>query len=193
VPERGLPAPQRAAESVVIAPWPNLPAEWIDAATETRIARMQELVRNVREVRNRYMVDPKTPLSVAVRCTEATASDFRALQPFIASLAGVGELTCGPDTTKPRQSATIVQPEFEAYVSLAGLIDVPTEIKRLEKQLADKVKLLQGARAKLGNASFVDKAPPEVVQQQRDLVGDLQNQIQTIENNLKELRASEES
>ncbi len=193
VPERGLPAPQRAAESVVIAAWPNLPSEWIDAATETRIARMQELVRNVREVRNRYMVDPKTPLSVAVRCTEATAADFRALQPFIASLAGVGELTCGPDTTKPRQSATIVQPEFEAYVSLAGLIDVPTEIKRLEKQLADKVKLLQSARAKLGNASFVDKAPPDVVQQQRDLVGDLQNQIQTIENNLKELRSSEES
>ena len=149
---------------------------------------MQELVRNVREVRNRYMVDVKLPLNVWVRCTTAAADDFRALQPFIASLAGVGELHCGPDTTKPRQSATIVHPEFEAYVSLEGLIDPAAEVKRLEKQLAEKVKHLQGTRAKLSNASFVDKAPADVVQQQRDFVVELQNQIQSIESNLKELR-----
>jgi valyl-tRNA synthetase len=81
-----------------------------------------------------------------------------------------------------------VRPEFEAYVSLEGLIDFAAEIKRQEKDLAELVKRLQAARAKLGNASFVDKAPPEVVQQQRDLVVDLQNQIQVTENTLKELR-----
>ena len=56
-PERGLPAPATAAESVVIAPWPSYPDAWHDAGVETRIARMQELVRSVREVRNRYQVD----------------------------------------------------------------------------------------------------------------------------------------
>ncbi len=187
-PERSLPLAGIAERSVVIAAWPSFPAAWIDAATEARIARMQELVRNVREVRNRYMVDVKTPLNVSVRCSVSAADDFRALQPFIASLAGVGALHCGPDTTKPRQSATIVHPEFEAYVSLAGLIDPTAEVKRLEKQLAEKVKHLQGTRAKLSNASFVDKAPADVVQQQRDFVVELQNQIQTIESNLKELR-----
>ena len=49
--ERGLPAPEPAAESVVIAPWPSLPEAWRDPAMETRIGRMQELVRAVREVR----------------------------------------------------------------------------------------------------------------------------------------------
>ena len=71
---------------------------------------------------------------------------------------------------KPPQSATHVHPDFEAYVSLAGLIDVAAETKRLEKQLAEKRKHLQATQAKLGNSSFVDKAPAEVVQQQRDLV-----------------------
>ena len=55
---------------------------------------------------------------------------------------------------------------------------------------AEKTRHLQGARAKLGNANFVDRAPAEVVQQQRDLVADLQAQIRAIEENLRELRES---
>ncbi len=185
--ERGVPAPEPAAESVVIAPWPALPESWRDAAMETRIGRMQELVRAVREVRNRYTVDMKTNLDVSVRCTETVAEDFRTLTPFIASLAGVGRLACGSETAKPRQSATHVTPEFEAYVSLQGLIDVASETARLQKQLAEKLKHIQAARGKLSNANFVDRAPADVVQQQRDMVADLQNQIKVIEDNLRDL------
>ena len=47
---------------------------------------------------------------------------------------------------------------------------------------------MQAARGKLGNSNFVDKAPAEVVQQQRDLVEDLQKQVQAIEENLRDLR-----
>ncbi len=185
--ERGLPTPDASAESVCIAPWPELPAAWRDADMEKRIARMQDLVRAAREVRNRYMIE-KSALDVSVRCADAVAADFRSLQPFIAALAGVGALTCGPDVAKPPQAAGHVHAEFEMYVSLKGLIDVEAESKRLEKQLAEKRKHLQGTRAKLANESFVSKAPAEVVQQQRDMVTDLENQIRVMEENLRELR-----
>jgi valyl-tRNA synthetase len=201
--ERGLPAPEPAAESVTIAPWPGFPLAgegatvaprpgpppaWKDAAVEASIARMQELVRALREVRNRYTIDPKTAVDVSVRCNSTVAEDFRALAPFITALAGVGRLESGPDTVKPKQSATCVSPEFEAYVSLAGLIDVPAELARLEKQKAEKLRVLQGARAKLANSNFVDRAPADVVQQEKDRVNDLQAQIQVIEENLRDLR-----
>ena len=172
----------------MIAPWPAFPEAWKDAAMEARFARMQELVRVVREVRNRYQIDAKTPLDLHVRCSDAAADDFRTLTPFIASLAGVGRLECGPDTAKPRQAATHVHPEFESFVSLAGLIDAAEETDRLQKELAGKLKHLQAARAKLGNSNFVDKAPAEVVQQQRDLVEDMQKQVRAIEENLRELQ-----
>jgi valyl-tRNA synthetase len=186
--ERGLPAPEPATESVVIAPWPEYPASWRDANVEHRIGLMQELVRAVREIRNRYLVDARTSLNVSVRCRAETANSFTLLAPFITTLAGVGELWCGPDVQKPAQAAGHVHPEFEAYVSLAGLIDVAAEVKRLEKQLADKRKHLQGTKAKLENPSFVGKAPAEVVQQQRELVADLESQIKTLEENLRELQ-----
>ncbi len=187
-PHRGLPLPTEAAESVVIAPWPAFPERWKDAAMEARMARMQELVRVVREVRNRYQIDTRTPLDVSVRCSEAAAEDFLALAPFIALLAGVGRLECGPATAKPKQSATHVHQEFASFVSLAGLINVGKETARLEKEKAEKLKHLQAARGKLGNSNFVDKAPAEVVQQQRELVDDLQRQVQAIDENLRDLR-----
>jgi valyl-tRNA synthetase len=187
--ERGLPAPEPATESVVIAPWPIYPAAWRDAGIEQRIARMQDLARAVREVRNNYNVENRTNLAVFVRCAPALADDFRALAPFLGSLAGIDPLTCGPDVTKPKQAATHVRPEFEAFVSLVGLIDPAAETQRLEKQRAEKQKHLQGIQAKLANPNFTGKAPEEVVRQQRDLAADLQNQIAAIEMNLRELRA----
>ncbi len=190
--ERGLPNPEPVSESVMIAPWPSFPAAWQDATMEARIGRMQELVGGVREVRNRYMIEPKTPLHVFVRCGAAVAADFNQLRPFILQLAGVGDFACGPDVAKPPQAGGIVRPEFEAYVSLVGLIDVDAEVKRLEKQIADKRKHLTGTEAKLANKSFTDKAPPEVVQQQRDMAEDLKKQITTLEANLAELRAARE-
>jgi valyl-tRNA synthetase len=90
--------------------------------------------------------------------------------------------------SKPPQSAGHVHPDFEAYVSLKGLIDVPAELKRLEKQIAEKRKFRQSTQAKLENRAFVDKAPPEIVQQQKDLVADLDNQIATLERDLAELK-----
>ncbi|QJX00817.1 valine--tRNA ligase [Frigoriglobus tundricola] len=189
-PERGLPAPAKAEESVCIAEWPDYPEAWISPEVESRFARMQDLVKGVREVRNRYQVDDKTRLDVAVKCDEAVASDFNTLAQFIGPLAGIATLTAGPTATKPKQAGGIVRPEFEAYVSLAGLIDVAAEIKRLEKQIADKRKALDGTKAKLSNEKFVSGAPPEVVQQQRDTVADLEKQIAAMEDNKKDLQAA---
>jgi valyl-tRNA synthetase len=185
--ERGLPSPEPATESVAIAAWPSFPPSWKDASVEQRIGRMQEVVRSVREVRNRYNLE-RTPLDVFVRCPEAVAADFRTLAPFIRQLAGVGKLEAGPDVVKPPHGAGHVTPDFEAYVSLEGLIDRPAEIKRLEKQLAEKRKFLQGAKAKLENASFVKNAPPEVVEQQRAKIAEVEAQIATLEANIKELQ-----
>jgi valyl-tRNA synthetase len=187
-PERGLPKPEKAAASVCVAPWPSGMDAWREPATETSIGRMQNLISGIREVRNHYMVDPKSEVSVRVRCDAAVALELDPLYPFIQQLAGVGSITCGPDAKKPSQSAGIVRPEFEAYVSLAGLIDVAKEIERSEKLLAEKRKHLAATQAKLANAGFVGRAPAEVVQQQRDLVAELAQQIQTIEADLKELK-----
>ncbi|HLW65770.1 MAG TPA: valine--tRNA ligase [Gemmataceae bacterium] len=186
--ERGLPAPEPSAESVMIAQWPEFPESWHNADVEARIGRMQALIRGIREIRNQFMVDDKTTVEVFVKCSQGIANDFQTLQPFIAQLAMVKDLTCGPNTAKPPQAASKVTEDFALYVSLAGLIDVAKERGRLEKQLAEKQKFLAAAEAKLNDEKFVSKAPPEVVQEKRDQMAELKKQIAALEENLRELQ-----
>lgn len=187
-PLRGLPVPEKAEISVVIAAWPNYPKAWHQPAIESRIARMQELVRAIRDVRNRYLLDAKKMLDIKVRCSDAIAFDLKSLKPFLAHLGGVGELECGPQVTRPSQSASHVHPDFEAYISLAGLIDVNAEIARLEKMMVEKQKQIQSIEAKLSNESFVQRAPVEVVAQQRETQADLISQIKLIDENMVSLK-----
>jgi valyl-tRNA synthetase len=186
-PDRGLPMPKKAEESVVIASWPIYPSGLADARTESSIARMQDLVRGVREVRNRYQLE-KAKLNLAVKASAAVAAELNELAAFVRLLAGVEQFDCGTDVAKPRQAGSIVHADFEAYVPLAGLIDPTAEAKRLEKQIADRRKQLDGANAKLANANFVQKAPAEQVQAERDRAAEIESQLRVLEANLKDLQ-----
>src|SRR5262249_51786854 len=132
-----------------------------------------------------YLVNERTKVDVSVRCGGSVAEDFRLLAPFIRELGDVGKLECGPDVTKPPKAATQVHADFELYV--AGVVDEEAERVRLTKLKGEKERSLNGARAKLANPSFVDRAPPEVVQQVRDQVADLEAQLKVIEDTLREL------
>ena len=50
----------KAAESVMIAPWPDMPLNMIDAALEKRFERLQETIVAVRNVRSVYGIAPRS-------------------------------------------------------------------------------------------------------------------------------------
>jgi valyl-tRNA synthetase len=190
-PQRGLPAPGTASESLMIAPWPQLPIDALrDPGVEQAMTRMQDLVRMIRNIRNQFMVDEKASVDVTVHCTYEIGKEFMPFAAHIVALAKVGCLHVGPDHPKPKQAAAAIHADFTAYVHLVGLIDVAAETKRLQKQLADKEKQLSGVRGKLANASFLERAAPEVVQQTRDQERDLQTQLEAIKMNLHQLQGT---
>jgi valyl-tRNA synthetase len=186
-PTRGFPTPKKAEEAVCIAAWPSYPDSLIDASTETAIARMQEVIRGVRELRNRYSLD-KTPLTLAVKCSDAVAKELTPLAPFITQLGGLTGFECGPSVSKPKQAGSIVTADFEAYIPLAGLIDPAAEAKRIEKQIADIRKQLDGMAKKLGEEKYVRNAPPEVVAETREKAAELEKQAAVLTGNLKDLQ-----
>jgi valyl-tRNA synthetase len=58
---------------------------------------------------------------------------------------------------------------------------VKRERARLEKDIADKERLLAGIEAKLGNAQFTGRAPPEVVQRERDRADEARTAIAALQ------------
>ncbi len=103
-----------------------------------------------------------------MRCDEILPNYLQPMEPYFASMAGATATDWGPDVKPPALSANVTLPGMEVYVDLAELIDVEAEITRKKQELEKLTGLIAAKQKKLENKNFVDRAPAEVVQKERD-------------------------
>jgi valyl-tRNA synthetase len=189
-PERGLLEPERAVESAMIAPWPELPAKWHDQSLEARFERLQETIVKVRNLRSVYQIAPTTTLQLLLRCDNAVAAEFQNVAGQFDNLARVSLEAVGPQVERPRSAASFSLRDAEGYIPLEGIVDVEAELKRQQKE-ADKLRgFITASEKKLGNESFVGKAPPEVVEQVRETLAGTKKQLESVEQIIGQLRGA---
>jgi valyl-tRNA synthetase len=173
-PERGVGRPRAAAESIMIAPWPESDATRRDPRIEARFARFQDVLRAVRDIRGRQNVSPKVKIDFAVRCDEETAELLEPMTPYFESMAGARATGWGAAVEPPALSANVTLPGAEVFVDLAELIDVDAEIAKQEAERTKLDGLIAAKLAKLANEKFVSRAPAAVIEKERDALGELE-------------------
>jgi valyl-tRNA synthetase len=175
-------------KSLVVAKFPigsELP-RFPEAAAKWQ--RVQELVSGVRSARSQAGIAPKTPLEAHVRTADAElATLFKNAAADIQRLAGLSRLEADVNLQRPGQSLVDVGRGYEAYVPAAGLIDVAKEKKRLEGEVARIGKILQGLEGKLANKSFVERAPPDVIESTTAQRDNMKSQLTSLTKNLEAL------
>ncbi len=150
---------------------------------------VQELIVAIRNVRSEYKVEPAKWVAATVVAGERTAL-LQAQAPLIARLARVAErdLIIVPSLAeRPRQAASIVIGAVEAFLPLAGLIDLDAERARLQKELAQAESDVERRAARLRNESFISKAPAHVVQREREALAEAQAALERLRDRLAEL------
>ncbi len=73
------------------------------------------------------------------------------------------------------------------FVNLAGLIDVPAEIARNQRERSQLQQLIAGKEKKLSNDNFLSRAPADVVQKERAALEELREKLATVEAHLAQL------
>ena len=86
----------------------------------------------------------------------------------LALLSGAREVACEADYAAPKGTPTALTPLGELFMPLEGLVDVEAERSRIRKELEKIEKETAKSRAKLGNESFVQRAPAAVVEQEQE-------------------------
>ena len=100
---------------------------------------------------------------------KALAPVFAAHAAYFAALSWAEPLTVLEDgAAKPENAMTAIVAGVEIYLPLKGLIDVEKEKARLTKELANLVGEEKRLGGKLANEGFVKKAPPAVVEKERE-------------------------
>lgn len=147
-------------ESLVIAEWPT--SEPLDGAEESvrRIEDTQKLITEVRRFRSDQGLKPgqKAPakfIGLEAVDADATLAEVRNLARLTEPDEGFAA-TASIEVRLARGTVTV-------EIDISDAIDVAAERKRLEKDLAGARKELETTGAKLGNESFLAKAPEHVV------------------------------
>jgi len=186
-PERGLLAPQPAAESIMIAPWPELPAEWQQDSLERRFERLQETIAAVRNVRAVYRIGPRTPLKLYVRCGADVAAEMRDVSSQFENLAKTTLETVGAEVQRPKGSASFALGGSRGFIPLEGIIDLEAEQTRLHTEADKLCGFIAGYEKKLANENFVIRAPENVVNDVRDTLAEQKKKLASLEQIIREL------
>jgi valyl-tRNA synthetase len=187
---RAAPVAGIAGDTVMLQPYPE-PADYPrDADAEADIAWLQAFVLGVRQVRGEMNIAPGKPLAVLLQ--DAGPRDLACLaanEQLLLRLARLESvLPLAPGAAAP-PAATVLLGEMKLLVPMAGMIDAAAEIARLEKQQVRLESDLAKTRAKLNKPSFVDNAPPEVVDKERLRAEELGTAISSLEQQLERVRA----
>jgi valyl-tRNA synthetase len=160
-------AGRKTHDSLMQAAYPQAQAEKIDGASEALVQQLKDLTYACRNLRG------ETNLSPAQRVPLIASGERDALAryaPYLKALAKLSEITL-VDTLPDDANAPI------AIVGPTRLmfkieIDVVAESERLAKEIARLEGEIVKAQAKLGNESFVARAPAAVVDQEKKRLAD---------------------
>jgi valyl-tRNA synthetase len=149
-----------------LSSWPAF-AGLANKEADEEIGWLVKLVSEVRSVRSEMNVPAaaKIPLLLVgpSKTTRARAEDHEETIARLARLDGISVAKA-----PPKGAAQIVLGEATAALPLAGVIDMEAERARLNREMEKCAAEIRKIDAKLANASFVAKAPPEVVEENRE-------------------------
>jgi valyl-tRNA synthetase len=187
-PGRDLTSEIRAPASthLVVAPWPEGLGTLRNGKLDGEMELLQGIVHAIREIRGQMEIAPRRGIPAVISAGEH-AGFIRSRAEFVTSLASLGELTVKSRAGRPAHSASAVVSGIQVFVPLEGLIDFEKERARLTQRIEKAEKGLQSVSAKLANRNFVERAKPEVIEQERTRQQELQGELEKLKSALRAL------
>ncbi|PYS15256.1 MAG: valine--tRNA ligase [Acidobacteria bacterium] len=175
-------------DSIVIAPYPEFDPELADESAESQTELVQDIIVKVRNIRAEMKVDAKqtVPVRIATNDPELTQLLSNARE-YIFKLAQVSQVEIVPKLSGDKLAAQAVAGGLAIEVPLAGLIDVEAERLRLTKEMEKTQREIDKLDRTLSNTSFVDRAPKEVIEENRRRLADYRDQAAKLGEGLKRL------
>ena len=149
---------------LVLAPWPVLDG-LDDPKAEAEIGWVVDRVTAVRSVRAEMNITAQMPLVLAGASAETRVRAERWAE-FVKRLARVAGISFVD--APPQGSVQLVVRGEVAALALKGVVDLDAERARLQKEMQKVEADIKRVDAKLGNAQFIERAPEEVVEEERE-------------------------
>jgi len=172
----------RTGASIMLEAYPQAQHSKIDAAAESWVSLLKQAVDACRSLRGEMSISPaaRVPL-IAV----GNAAQLGIYAPYLKALAKLEEVTIVDELPEADAPVMIVE-DFKLMLKVE--IDLEAEKERLSKEIARLVGEIGKANAKLGNESFVARAPAAVVEQEQARVVEFSANLEKLQSQLAKLK-----
>ena len=152
----------------------------VDAEAAAELDWVVRLISEIRGVRAEMNVPPAAQLTMLMRdAAPATRARLATHLELIRRLARLDVVTVDGGAA-PRGAVQLVVDEATIMLPLADVIDLGKEHGRLSKDIAKLAGEAGKIESKLANAQFVAKAPPDVIEEQRERLAEAQQALQKL-------------
>jgi valyl-tRNA synthetase len=172
-------------DTIMLQPYPTFNEKLKSSQIENELEWVKSIIVAVRTIRSEMNIAPGKPLSIFFRKgSKLDKEQYQANKHLIHTLGKFAEATWLQDNDIAPESATALLGDLEILIPMAGLIDKKEETARLNREIAKLSKETERAESKLHNPSFIDKAPADVVEKERNKLQELKSTLAKMQEQL---------
>ncbi|GAB5452034.1 MAG: valine--tRNA ligase [Halioglobus sp.] len=179
----------KRGDTIMLQPYPEPETNAEDEQATRDIEWLKSVIVGIRTIRSEMNIPPGKEIPVLL--TSTSGDDKKRLEQnsqYLKKLTKLADVRWLADRNDAPAAATALAGELEILVPMAGLIDKDAEIGRLNKEIGKLENDVSRIEGKLGNASFVDRAPIDVVNKERDKLAAQQQALETLREKLQRIQ-----
>ncbi|MCD6391504.1 MAG: valine--tRNA ligase [Dehalococcoidia bacterium] len=177
--------------SIMIAPYPLADERSFAPEAERVMDSAIEIIRSIRNARAQYKVKPGKWIEARIYTDELLSGLINEAH-IIETLAKVRPLAIlsrqKRESTKDKVQVLVLK-EAEVVLPLAGMVDRLAEEKRLLKEGEEIKGRISQLKSRLRNNDFLSKAPPQVIEKEKQKLALLEDKLRRLHKELAQLNS----
>jgi valyl-tRNA synthetase len=163
-------------------PYPAANPAMIDQQAIENIRLLKELVNACRTLRGEMNLSPALKVPLLAAGDQRMLTDY---SPYLSSLAKLTAIEIQPDGLPDADAPVSIVRDFKLMLKIE--IDVAAERERLAKEITRIEIEISKAQIKLSNPSFVERAPANVVEQEKERLTAFNSKLRSLNEQLQKL------
>ena len=174
-------------ESIMISKWPEYSKNADFDKEELAVEELKNIITGIRNIRVQRNIHPSKK-SKLIFITSESKEAVKNSESWLLKLGFGSEIEIsGSKENLPQNAMSVLANGIELYMPFEDLVDISEEKERLQKEKERLESEIQRATKMLNNPGFVNKAPVEKVQEEKDKKTKYEDMLETVKNRLKEI------
>ena len=175
-------------KDLMISKWPKVKGKLEFDKEEALFEKIKKLIVEIRNVRAKMNVHP-TKKAKLILVADSNLDELDESKNFLEKLGFSNEIVIQTEEKDiPENAVSIIVDDIKAFIPFEELVDIKEEIARLENERAKLLSEVERGEKMLSNPGFVNKAPEEKVNAEKDKLANYKQMLSVVEERLKGLK-----